>query len=286
MKKRPIGLLAVLSGMLFLMTFIVASYTSSTPIASALNTTPMVQVAKAQVNPCAAKANPCNPCAAKMKNPCAAKQMAGNPCNPCAAKVNPCNPCAAKKTMNPCNPCAAKMKNPCNPCAAKNPCAAGGGVNPALVSRPAGTKLFVADQATLIKEGERLWNDPKLSTNGLACQNCHVGGASFNPTFAQPYPHPVAMPKAQAGLAQVNADEMIQFCLLVPMASKPLPWDSRELAALTAYTTQVVQQEYMKTAATNPCAAKKTVNPCNPCAAKTNPCAAKNPCNPCAAKKQ
>ncbi len=252
MKKRPIGLFAVLSGMLLLLVFTVVSYTSSTPMASASNTTPMVQVAKAQVNPCTAKANPCNPCAAK-------------------------NPCAA-------NPCAAKMKNPCNPCAAKNPCAAGGGVNPKLVSRPARTKLFVADQATLIKEGERLWNDPKLSTNGLACQNCHVGGASFNPTFAQPYPHPVAMPKAQAGLAQVNADEMIQFCLLVPMASKPLPWDSRELAALTAYTTQVVQQEYMKTAATNPCAAKKTVNPCNPCAAKTNPCAAKNPCNPCAAK--
>ena len=26
------------------------------------------------------------------------------------AKANPCNPCAAKAKMNPCNPCAAKAK--------------------------------------------------------------------------------------------------------------------------------------------------------------------------------
>ncbi len=37
----------------------------------------------------------------------------------------------------------------------------------------------------------------------------------------------------------------------------------------------------------NPCSAKKGCNPCNPCAAKRNPCSAKNPCaakkgcNPC-----
>ena len=66
------------------------------PVATAKAVDTSVQIAQ-----CAAKTNPCNPCAAK------------NPCNPCAAK-NPCNPCAAE------NPCAAK--NPCNPCAAKNPC--------------------------------------------------------------------------------------------------------------------------------------------------------------------
>lgn len=54
----------------------------------------------------AAACNPCNPCAAKAANPCAANKAAANPCaakklvpasaNPCAAK-NPCNPCAAKK---------------------------------------------------------------------------------------------------------------------------------------------------------------------------------------------
>jgi hypothetical protein len=119
--------------------------------------------------------------------------------------------------------------------------------------------------------------------------------ANFNPSFVKAYPHPVDMPQQRAGLQQVSLDEMVQFCMVVPMASKPLPWNSRELAALTAYAGEV-QKDFIKTAAANPCALKpKATNPCNPCAAKAaNPCAAKNPCatkpapanpcNPCAAK--
>jgi cytochrome c len=123
-----------------------------------------------------------------------------------------------------------------------------------------------------------LWNDRSLSTSGVACQACHLNHASFNSSFAKPYPHPVAMAQQRAGVQQVHLDEMVQFCMVVPMASQPLPWDSKELAALTAYAGQV-QKEYIQAAA---------ANPCNPCAAKTvNPCAAKNPCatkNPCAGR--
>jgi hypothetical protein len=97
-------------------------------------------------------------------------------------------------------------------------------------------------------------------------------------------------------MARVALDEMVQFCMVVPMASKPLPWESKELAALTMYA-QEVQKGFIKAAAANPCMLKqpatnpcaaKAKNPCNPCAAKAaNPCAAQNPCatqNPCAAK--
>ncbi len=28
---------------------------------------------------------------------------------------------------------------------------------------------------------------------------------------------------------------MVQLCMVVPMSADPLPWDSEELAALTAY---------------------------------------------------
>ena len=151
-----------------------------------------------------------------------------------------------------------------NPCAAKNPCAAGSKVNPKLITRPAGSKLAPGKTADLLKEGERLWNDKTLSTNGVACQTCHQGNASFNASFAKPYPHAVAMVGEKAGLKQIRLDEMVQICMVVPMASKPLPWDSRELAALTAYKAQV--QKGFKPAqakgAANPCAAK------NPGAAK------------------
>ncbi|MBL6932168.1 MAG: cytochrome C peroxidase [Rhodospirillales bacterium] len=211
-------------------------------------------------NPCAAKKNPCNPCAAKK-----------NPCNPCAAK----NPCAAGNPCNPCNPCAAK-KNPCNPCGA-NPCA-GADIDPKLVVRPKGTMMYKGDMAALVREGEKLFKDTSLSTNGMSCQTCHGGLELFNNTFMKAYPHMVEMPMNSSGVNSVSLDEMVQFCMLAPMESKPFPWESRELAAVTAYTA-TLQKAFMAKGA-NPC------NPCNPCAARNpcNPCAAKNPCNPCAAK--
>ncbi|MEH6579167.1 MAG: hypothetical protein V7731_19065 [Amphritea sp.] len=138
--------------------------------------------------------------------------------------------------------------------------------------------------------GEKLWNDTSLSTNGLSCNACHQGNALFQPSFKQPYPHPVKMANDRAGMKTIDMDEMVQICLVVPMATKTMPWDSKELAALTAYTG-VVQKGYHM-AAVNPCAANPcAANPCaakNPCAANpcaANPCAAKNPCavNPCAA---
>lgn len=111
------------------------------------------------------------------------------------------NPCAPK------NPCAAKQ-----PCAAQNPCAAQSQLAK-MITRPPGTKLFAGKQADLIKEGERLWNDAKLSTNGLACQVCHRGHASFRDSFAKPYPHAVGMVQEKAGLKQIKMDEMAQICL-------------------------------------------------------------------------
>jgi hypothetical protein len=204
------------------------------------------------LNPCAKKANPCgmkNPCAAK--NPCAKK----NVCNPCAAKKNPC---AGKNVCNPCagkNPCGAK-----NPCAGKNPCGGGGGaaVNPCQIKQPAGFKTGGGDPAALLAQGEALWNDTSLSSNGVACATCHSNGAGFMPSFAKPYPHQVAMVKQMSGVDAVNAAEMVQFCMLQPMQAEPLPWSSPKLAALTRYVEHVQQG-----------------HSANPCAMKHNPCAGK-----------
>ncbi len=213
-------------------------------------------------NPCAA--NPCaeNPCAA---NPCAANPYAANPCaaNPCAA--NPCggNPCAAP---NPCNPCGG---NPCNPCG-------GGTTDASRFVQPKGAALASADAATLRAEGETLWNDKSLSKSGaLSCATCHVGGTTqMNASFGAPYPHRVAMPHQAAGVEEVNAAEMVQFCMVTPMANEPLPWSSRQLAALTAYVEKLQEGFVAPAAGTG-----AGVNPCNPCGA--NPCAGGNPCNPC-----
>lgn len=76
----------------------------------------------------------------------------------------------------------------------------------------------------------------------------------FEPTFAQPYPHFVAMAKERSGLNQIHLDEMIQLCLVASMASEPIIWNSRMMAAMTTYTAKV-QQNFRA----NPCAIK---NPC------------------------
>lgn len=101
--------------------------------------------------------------------------------------------------------------------------------------RPAGYQPRPGDPAA----GEKLFHDTKLSTNGMACASCHANNAAFSDSFAKPYPHTVAMAKDQWGLQTIHLDEMVQACMVMPMAAKPLPWDSKELADLTAYMAQV-----------------------------------------------
>lgn len=144
----------------------------------------------------------------------------------------------------------------------------------------------------LAARGAELWDDKSLSgTGATSCSTCHSGEGTgmMNASFADPYPHPVAMAKDRAGLDQVTAAEMVQLCMAIPMTAEPLDYGSVELSALTARVEQL-QETFdpagaggMNPCAANPCAA----NPCaaNPCAA--NPCAASgmNPCaaNPCGA---
>ncbi len=116
-----------------------------------------------------------------------------------------------------------------------------------LVTRPAEVRPFTAPQAELIAEGARLWKDTKLSSGGdISCNTCHINFSSLNESFAQPYPHKVEMVESKTGISSTTAEQMVQFCLLMPMGrEKPLEWDSRELAALTAFTLQY-QKDYLK----------------------------------------
>lgn len=176
-------------------------------------------------------------------------------------------PCRA----NPCAPRSARM----NPCAAKNPCAAATPCAAAMVSmdvngvmRPANYRPYQGKQNALVQEGKALFSDTRLSSNGMSCNTCHNDHGAFQATFARPYPHYVQMTDERAGVKAVHLDEMVQFCMVVPMAAKPLAWNGKKLAALTAYTA-TLQKSFRERV--NPCAAN------NPCAAR-NPCVAKNPC--------
>jgi cytochrome c peroxidase len=108
-------------------------------------------------------------------------------------------------------------------------------IDPAQVTRPDGVALHEAPAAELRARGAELFEDTSLSTNGMACATCHADLAQYNDTFAEPYPHAVGMASDMAGLEEVTAAQMVQLCMMVPMAAQPLPWDGVELAALTAY---------------------------------------------------
>lgn len=69
----------------------------------------------------------------------------------------------------------------------------------------------------------------------MTYMTCHTDMMGDNDTFRQPFPNPVAMPSTMAGLEEVNAAEMVQPCMAVPMAAEPLDWGSRNLAALAAH---------------------------------------------------
>jgi hypothetical protein len=185
------------------------------------------------------------------------------------------------------NPCAAGMaENPCAAAMAANPCAAGGmdASLPIAAIRQDGRILNAHGNTPeqLVAMGAGLWTDPGLSgTGATSCSTCHTGDgtAMMNATFDQPYPHAVAMAKEKAGLDKVNAAEMVQLCMAIPMNAEPLDYGSVELAALTAFVTELHANSRGSTALDgasemNPCAAGT-----NPCAAGMNPCAAaENPC--------
>jgi len=115
--------------------------------------------------------------------------------------------------------------------------------NPRDIKRPMFSKKYKGDRSQLVARGKELYGDSSLSTNGLNCNSCHTDMAGYNDTFKQPYPHYVAMGKDIYGQKKLTAESMVQVCMQQPMEAKPLPWDSEELAALTAYV-EVLQKEY------------------------------------------
>ncbi len=125
------------------------------------------------------------------------------------------------------------------------------GVDSALIIRPKDSTAFAVDKGNsdaLLARGEQLWNDKSLSKKGkTACSSCHKTSTKmFKTTFLETYPHYVKMASKKAKLDSITAEGMVQFCMVVPMKNEPLPWDSEDLAALTAYSEGVIQQKYIE----------------------------------------
>ena len=81
----------------------------------------------------------------------------------------------------------------------------------------------------LVDYGYALWHgsNPAMSSNGLACGNCHPDTAATNP---QTFPKYV-----QSVRRVVQFGEMVNWCIENPQVGKPLELGSKEMTALYAY---------------------------------------------------
>lgn len=104
--------------------------------------------------------------------------------------------------------------------------------NPALAREPF-TKAELADQEqallAVVDQGRDLWHGSKssMSTNGLACGNCHPDAAASNPN---------TFPKFQADLGRViPIRDMINWCIMVPQGGTALDVNDQDMVAMEAY---------------------------------------------------
>jgi thiosulfate dehydrogenase len=107
----------------------------------------------------------------------------------------------------------------------------------ALSSTPAVADEFTAadlqrwqgEYMTVVAKGEKLFHGGLGNENTVSCDQCHPNAANT---------HPETYPKFQQQLGRVAVlGEMINWCIMNPLESKPLALDSPEMVALQAYIT-------------------------------------------------
>ncbi len=123
-------------------------------------------------------------------------------------------------------------------------------------------------QEQAIKWGEQLFNDPKaLSTNGQACASCHPGGGTTGGEAATPMksevtgkPYLLPIPSLIGAAATfpkfkvpndavIDLTDMANNCIMMFMAAQPLPKNSPEARALTAYVASLSNNDKVQVGA-------------------------------------
>jgi thiosulfate dehydrogenase len=105
-------------------------------------------------------------------------------------------------------------------------------INPAQAREPFTAAELAAQEQALLAQvdlGRDLWHGskPSMTTNGLACGNCHPDAAASNPN---------TFPKFQANLGKViPLRDMINWCIMAPQGGQALDVNSPEMVAMEAY---------------------------------------------------
>jgi sulfur-oxidizing protein SoxA len=81
-----------------------------------------------------------------------------------------------------------------------------------------------------VARGEKLWSEPRGGA-GIACASCHGDAAKSMRGVAAGYPK-------HDGHRVVDLEQRINGCVVENQKAQPLPWESEELLALTAYVAR------------------------------------------------
>jgi len=90
--------------------------------------------------------------------------------------------------------------------------------------------LWTAEYQSVVKEGRKVFTDPKLGTNTVTCNECHPNATNT---------HPETYPKFQKQLGKVaTMSEMINWCIANPLEGKKMALDDPRMTAIIAYITE------------------------------------------------
>ncbi len=102
------------------------------------------------------------------------------------------------------------------------------------------------DLLEVVNKGRDLWHgsNPAMSTNGLACGNCHPDAAASNPnTFPKWVPQLAAVAPMR---------EMINWCIVHPQGGTALDVNSADMVALEAYAAYLYRGQQIQPGYTLP----------------------------------
>jgi thiosulfate dehydrogenase len=105
-----------------------------------------------------------------------------------------------------------------------------------------------------IERGKALFDDPELGTSGQTCNTCHAKGGTVDAMLGdKPLKAFDALntqyPKYWAMATKVmTLDQVINWCIVMPLKGEPLAWDDSKLTDLAAYCASVtpMKEEEMK----------------------------------------
>ena len=90
-------------------------------------------------------------------------------------------------------------------------------------------KLWKQEYMAAVKQGRKVFTDPKLGSNGIVCAQCHPNGANT---------HPETYPKFQKQLGKVaQLWEMVNWCIRNPLEGKDLAADEPRMTNMLTYIT-------------------------------------------------